>query len=316
MSHAPRSEKIGDVAAYAEAGPAFAALRALGPIDWTAWQQAATRLEADLAGAPDLAARIHHLYLPVLFFCLAHRRARSEARPLMVGLQAPQGAGKTTLVSHLERCLADFGIRATSVSIDDFYLTRDEQIAIAAAHPGNPYLEHRGYPGTHDVGLGEATLTALGSLETADSVLVPVYDKSGHGGRGDRLPPSEWRSTTGPLDIVVVEGWMLGFMPVAREDLNDPWLVAPNEALAAYGRWHRQLDAFVRLRATDPAFVLTWRVEAEDAMRASGRPALDRAAIEDYIRRFLPAYRTWGQGPPAVRQAMEIRIDARRRPVA
>ena len=32
-------------------------------------------------------------------------------------------------------------------------------------------------------------------------------------------------------------------------------------------------------------------------MRASGRPALDRAAIEDYIRRFLPAYATYGGAP-------------------
>jgi D-glycerate 3-kinase len=305
----------GDVRAYAEAGPAFAAVTALGPIDWIAWQRAATRLEADLDDAPDLAARIHHLCLPVLFFGLARRRALRDARPLMVGLQAPQGAGKTTLVGHLERCLADVGVRATSVSIDDFYLTRDEQVALAAAHPGNPYLEHRGYPGTHDVGLGEATLARLGSIGAGQSIRLPVFDKSRHGGRGDRLPKSEWRSVTGALDIVFVEGWMLGFMPVSREDLHDPWLVPPNEALADYVRWHRRLDTFVRLRAVDPAFVLRWRVEAEEAMRASGRPALDRAAIEDYISRFLPAYRTWGEGPPAVPGTLEIRIDAMRRPV-
>ena len=42
----------------------------------------------------------------------------------MVGLQAPQGSGKTTLVSHLLALLPGLGLTGTGVSIDDFYLTR------------------------------------------------------------------------------------------------------------------------------------------------------------------------------------------------
>ena len=80
-------------------GPAIAELEALGPIDWTAWDRAARELAGRLPAGPDLDRRIHQLYLPVLFFCLAWLK-RSAARPLMVGLQAPQGSGKTTLVSH------------------------------------------------------------------------------------------------------------------------------------------------------------------------------------------------------------------------
>ncbi len=237
--------------------------------------------------------------------CVFAQVAAATSRPLVIGLQAPQGAGKTTLVTHLLRRLDARGLRAAGVSIDDFYLTRAEQLALAAANSGNLYLEHRGYPGTHDIGLGVDTLAALKGIRADASVQVPVYDKSAHGGRGDRAPESAWRTVTGPLDVVVVEGWMLGFSPAPETGLPDPQMAEPNRALANYAAWHAHIDRWVVLRAAEPEFVLEWRVEAEEKMKASGKPGLSREAIEDYVRRFLPAYRTYADGlaagqPPAL----------------
>jgi len=170
--------------------------------------------------------------------------------------------------------------------------------------------------------LGERTLAALRSLSPAGparSVLVPVYDKSQHGGRGDRVPEGQWRRVDAPLDLVFVEGWMLGFSPVDDGALaGDPDLAEPNRALAAYDRWHRLLDAFVVLRAADPSFVVEWRVEAEASMIARGRPGLDRTAIEDYVRRFLPAYARYGGAPPGIpsERQLEIWLDAGRGPIS
>jgi D-glycerate 3-kinase len=210
---------------------------------------------------------------------------RAAHRPVLAGLSAPQGAGKTTLVKRLVPALAQVGLRAVGLSIDDFYLRHEEQRALAAAHPGNPYLEHRGYPGTHDLELGVRTLEALrAGLE----VELPRYDKSAHGGRGDRSAHGE--RVEGRFDLVVLEGWMLGFTPVP---VKDPALQVINEKLAGYEAWHRLLDVMVCLRAEDPRFVLRWRTEAEDAARASGKPALSPAAIDDYVRRFLPAYEAY-----------------------
>jgi len=90
--------------------------------------------------------------------------------------------------------------------------------------------------------------------------------------------------------------------------LSDPDLAAPNRALAAYERWYRQIDAWVILRALDPHYVLTWRVEAEERMKASGQPGLSRAEIEDYVRRFLPAYATWGGAPGWVASDRRIEL--------
>jgi len=282
-------------------------------IDRDAWERAAQRLEADLRGAADLDQRIHNFYLPVLFFALAERR-RVPSRPVFVGIQAPQGAGKTTLVQHLLELLPDFGLHGVGLSIDDFCLTRGEQLEVAAAHPGNPYLEHRGYPGTHDVDLGVRTLDALREL-TVGTVRVPRYDKSAHAGRGDRAPQSAWTEVRAAPDLVFLDGWMLGFEPVAESRLPDPLLIPANRALAAYGSWLERLDAFVVLRAKDPNYVVRWRIQAEEAAKTQGRPGLSREAIEDYVRRFLPAYETYGAVAPRrfADRTLEIVLDEERR---
>lgn len=263
----------------------------------------------------SLDPRFAPLHQPVHDFVLAQVTA-ATSRPLVIGLQAPQGAGKTTLVTHLLRRLEARGLRAAGVSIDDFYLTRAEQLALAAAHPGNPYLEHRGYPGTHDIDLGVRTLAALKRSRAGAGVVVPVYDKSAHGGRGDRAPESEWRMVEGALDVVVVEGWMLGFTPVSEVTLPDPQMVEPNRALAHYAAWYAHIDQWIVLRAAESEFVLEWRVEAEEKMKASGKPGLSREAIEDYVRRFLPAYRTYATGRAAGQSpALTVTLGLDRRPV-
>ncbi|MGE3345745.1 MAG: hypothetical protein AB7L71_20160 [Vicinamibacterales bacterium] len=258
------------------------------------------------------------LHEPVHAFVFDRLRERRPGRPLVVGLQAPQGAGKTTLVTHLLRRLPELGWNGTGVSVDDFYLTRSEQVALAATHPGNPYLEHRGYPGTHDVALGAQVLEALRECDAAARVVrVPVYDKSAHGGRGDRVPDADWREVRCPLDVVVVEGWMLGFAPVPDDALSDPHLRPANNALAAYGVWYHHVDVWIVLRAADPAYVLEWRVEAEERMKASGKPGLSREAITDYIRRFIPAYQTWADGTAAGRPPdLSVTIGFDRRPIS
>jgi D-glycerate 3-kinase len=256
------------------------------------------------------------LHGPVHAYCF-DRIAEASDRPLVIGLQAPQGAGKTTLVNAFLQALPGRGLRGAGVSVDDFYLTRADQLALAAANPGNPYMEHRGYPGTHDVALGERTIRALKALKAGESTRVPVYDKSAHGGRGDRAPESEWREVTGPLDVIVVEGWMFGFAPVDERALPDPLMTVPNRALADYSRWTDLVDVWVVLRALDPEYVLTWRVQAEEAMKASGKPGLSREAITDYVQRFLPAYRTYA-GPdrlPGSDQRLAVTLDLTRKPV-
>lgn len=86
------------------------------------------------------------------------------------------------------------------------------------ANPGNAVLKVRGNAGTHDLELGTRTLSALCSAVSPDvTVAVPRYDKSQHGGRGDRADSSTWPVVSGPLDVVLFEGWMLGFAAVTDQ---------------------------------------------------------------------------------------------------
>jgi D-glycerate 3-kinase len=43
--------------------------------------------------------------------------------------------------------------------------------------------------------------------------LIPQYDKSLNQGKGDRSDPKYFKKVQGPIDLVIVEGWMLGFKP-------------------------------------------------------------------------------------------------------
>jgi D-glycerate 3-kinase len=215
---------------------------------------------------------------------------RDPRRPAVIGLSAPQGSGKTTLVRTLVPGLASLRLCAVSISIDDFYLRREEQVALAAANPHNRILEHRGAPGTHDVSLGVATLDRLSHLGKGETMRVPAYDKTAHGGRGDRAPEEQWPVVKGPLDVILFEGWCWAFQPLAEASGLDPDLVAIQAALPRYRAWQDRAGALMAWRAERLESIVAWRIEAEARTRAEGRPALDAAAAEDYIRRFLPVY--------------------------
>jgi hypothetical protein len=109
-----------------------------------------------------------------------------------------------------DACLKDhLPLQCAAVSIDDFYLTRADQVAVAAAHSGNQLLQVRGTFGTHDTALAVATLEALCAAGHGDTVKVPLYDKSAFQGQGDRAPRDRWPVVAGPVDVVLFEGWNL-----------------------------------------------------------------------------------------------------------
>ena len=77
----------------------------------------------------------------------------------------------------------------------------------------------RGNALTHDVELGRSTLEGLLKLNegSASELKVPRYDKSAYKGKGDRADKADWPVIKAPLDVILFEGWMLGFTPVSDE---------------------------------------------------------------------------------------------------
>ena len=112
----------------------------------------------------------------------------------------------------------------TVLSIDDLYLTHADQVALAAAHPDNPLVQHRGEPSTHDLELGLSVFTAL---KNRQPVKIPAYDKSRFEGQGDRSERSTWLEVNKPgeptVDVVVFEGWCVGFRPLKEDEVERLW---------------------------------------------------------------------------------------------
>lgn len=193
-------------------------------------------------------------------------------RTVLIGINGPQGCGKSTLCESIVKASPDQGFRSATLSIDDFYLTRSEQVALAARNPNDPTLQQRGYPGTHDIKLGAEILTALKKMKSVGTVLCPQYDKSAHSGQGDRFPKGKWKNIQGPLDILLFEGWMLGY------------------PITSYQPWHNLLDGFLFLDPKRTDYVLDWRVQAEERRKAEGKAGMTKEEITAYVKKFIPAY--------------------------
>lgn len=254
----------------------------------------------------------------IITFIRTQVAARTSPAPLFIGLQGPQGCGKTTACNAaIAQLHAEHNLRGVTLSVDDFYLTRAEQVELAKQHAGNSYLAQRGYPGTHDIPLGQKVLAQLRAInETQQPIAIPRYDKSLYEGEGDRLPESAWPVVRAPLDFVLVEGWCVGFIPLDEAEIDDAGLAVINRLLAPYRQWYAFFDAFIQIRARQITDTVRWRIEAEEKMRAQGKSAMSPEKIRTYIERFLPAYRLYLPGldrnPPVAAPRMVIDILADR----
>ncbi|KAJ2392094.1 hypothetical protein GGI23_005294 [Coemansia sp. RSA 2559] len=235
-------------------------------------------------------------------------------RPLIVGINGAQGSGKTTMVNGLVKHLGAHKVSAIGFSLDDLYLTNRDQRELASKHRDNPLLQFRGQPGTHDIQLGRDTLLSL--LNNSGETPIPVYDKSLMSGYGDRVPKSAWPTAKAPVDVVLFEGWCIGFRALTEAEFaryiarvrdessennaslfkhsrkfSDANLHQINENLKQFEtQIYPLLDAWVYMRISDFDIVYRWRKDQEDDLAASGRPSLSDQQLEDFVSRFMPGY--------------------------
>ncbi|KAI3763313.1 hypothetical protein L1987_53767 [Smallanthus sonchifolius] len=278
-------------------------------------------------------ARIYHYYIPVFLWCekqISDHRSTfkdgDDIPPLVIGFSAPQGCGKTTLVFALDYLFRTSGRKSATISIDDFYLTYDDQAKLRENNPGNALLEFRGNAGSHDLSLSVETLAALGKLtKEGTKMKLPRYDKSAYSGRGDRADPSVWPEVEGPLTVVLFEGWMLGFKPVPSEVVKavDPQLEIVNTNLEAYyDAWDKFVKSWIIIRIEDPSCVYQWRLQAEIQMREAGNPGMTDEEVLDFVSRYLPAYKAYlptlyTEGPKGSdsKRTLVVEIDEGRNPI-
>jgi D-glycerate 3-kinase len=219
-------------------------------------------------------------------------RRTQATRPLLVGINGAQGSGKTTLCHFVEVLLAERGLKAVTLSLDDLYLSRAERAEAAADH--HPLFATRGVPGTHDVERGMAILDRLLAGKSAD---LPIFDKA------TDEPANAMRHVEGPVDIVLFEGWCVGASPQSaaelREAVNalergeDPegtWRREVNRRLATdYAELFARIDLLVMLKVPDFATVRDHRRLQESKLGANnpaGPAVMDDAALDRFLAHY------------------------------
>lgn len=250
-----------------------------------------------------------------------HAHREQSTHPLILGIAGLQGSGKSTWASKVVELLAsEYGLRAITVSLDDFYHTHENLIARRDKDPDNKLYRTRGQPGTHDQELARNTLQALRfwNREITKGVDIPVFDKSRFHGEGDRAPRDTWPHCSTQPDIVVFEGWCVGFRALPSSDLQSRYNVAKsstpdpsadciltlpdhevahletvNTYLSEYngsfmGPQHFHL--FIHLDTEDLRNVYRWRLQQEHAMWKIKGAGMSDESVRAFVRGYMPAY--------------------------
>ncbi|KAL7919721.1 P-loop containing nucleoside triphosphate hydrolase protein [Trichoderma austrokoningii] len=247
-----------------------------------------------------------------------HQQASSPSPPpLIIGLNGIQGVGKSTLVVPLAQGLEQQGIPTLVCSIDDFYLTHEDQVALARANPDNALWQVRGEPGTHDIPLLKSVFA---SLLRHEETLLPQYDKALFSGQGDRLPASSWKpinrgngNSSPPLQVIIFEGWCVGFRPISPAAVTAKHtspsrtlhqhrlehLLAINEKLREYDQVTDMFGAFLHIDSENIEYVYDWRQEQEEHLRLTrGDPTagMTKEQVVRFVDAYYPAYELYSDG--------------------
>ncbi|KAG6878181.1 hypothetical protein C0993_010942 [Termitomyces sp. T159_Od127] len=225
--------------------------------------------------------------------------------PLFVAIQGPQGSGKSYLSAQLKQRLSQppYSLIVAVFSIDDLYLPHDQLVHLATQEPPNSLWAGRGQPGTHDVKLGIEIIQKLRAR--CKSVELPCFDKSLFNGEGDRLATGTIIDSF--VDIVILEGWCVGFHPISSEELSARWngiwreemarlnlpdlttksdLERVNESLKDYIELWSYFDIFIQIKPmplqpypSQYSIIYKWRLQQEHNMKAinGGRGMSDEA---------------------------------------
>lgn len=235
-------------------------------------------------------------FLPLADELLAQLQSQ-RGETLLWGINGAQGTGKSTLAKLLTLLVENQGYSVANLSIDDFYLGKAAREELA--RKTHSLFRTRGVPGTHDTALLEATLCQLREADNSTVVSIPRFDKA----TDDRLPESSFDRIQGPVDLVILEGWMVGATPQPDEELTPAcnaleqdededghWRLAVNAALAGhYQALFAKLDFLVMLRAPSFEQVYQWRGLQEQKLAASrgqGNAVMNEAQLQRFIQHY------------------------------
>lgn len=200
-------------------------------------------------------------------------RQNENSVPFILGVNGAQGSGKSTFCALLSPILRNlYGLRCAVLSIDDVYHTREFRLDLARRI--HPLCAIRGVPGTHDIHLANEVFDALLRADADNTVRLPRFDKA----KDDRRPVDAWDTCSGPVDVLLFEGWCVGCPPLPtwnapyndREQRDDPkgvWAQWSQQCLATdYQELFSRLDALLMIKVPSMETVRTSRWLQEEKL--------------------------------------------------
>ena len=242
------------------------------------------------------------------------KQRENSSKPIVLGITGLQGSGKSTWASKIVDVLtSEHQLYSITVSLDDFYKTHDGLVTQRDQEPKNGLYRVRGQPGTHDEQLAAKFFKELDAYSGDGELKIPSFDKSQFNGEGDRAPVSEWHSVSQKPDVVVFEGWCVGFQPLPASAVEDKYslalagklsintpaqhqvshLLEVNDNLKRYcdafmGPEH--FDFFVHIDTSDLHNVYIWRLEQEHKMIAAKGSGMTDDQVKAFIDGYMPSY--------------------------
>jgi D-glycerate 3-kinase len=248
------------------------------------------------------------------------KRHEESSSPIILGITGLQGSGKSTWASKLVDILTtEHHLHTITVSLDDFYKTHDELIAQRDKNQDNKLYRTRGQPGTHDEQLARKFFKGLKDYRRDGELKIPSFDKSKFKGEGDRAPESDWTTIRRKPDVVVFEGWCVGFQPIPQASIEETHSLAiageltvntpakhrlqhlfeVNENLKRYCdafMGPQYFDFFIHIDTDDLRNVYTWRLQQEHKMIQTKGSGMSDQHVQDFVDGYMPSYEMYLEG--------------------
>jgi len=239
---------------------------------------------------------IKNFLIPICFWIA---KKTDNKKPYFVGLAGGQGTGKTTISSIIKIILEKyFKLKVFKISIDDFYKTRKERIALSKKV--HPMLLTRGVPGTHDINM-MLDFFKKSKAKKFKSMKLPNFNKA----IDDRSRKNKWNTINKRPDVIIFEGWCVGARAETNKTLkksinsmekaNDNklvWRKYVNKQLKTkYKKLYSQLNCMIYLKAKNFSLLQKWRLKQEHKLwlktkKKGGHKIMSKGDVINFMQTY------------------------------